>query len=349
MTLRLSDAIRSLKGTQFDQNEPPASPSFEISALNAASKQSMTAIAHSTQAILKLADIVVGDRLRQYLDAEKTASLAHSIRQYGFRGVLWVRPVKGSYHLIAGGRRYAACQLAGVIEVPVEIWEVTDAEAIQLELLENFQREDLNPIEEAEGVMRMLEVTLELERSEVIALLNRKARQERNSSADNVVRAEKNAQNHGIKPDQFVEADQHYQQVEDVFNLIGKYTPESFRTHRLPLLNLPQPVIAAISTGQLEYTKARLIARIKDEDIRSNVLAEVIQSGLSHAEVDGIVRQVLTKPDSSQARSEQQQFQSRATALVRRLKSAKLESKARKKAERLMTQLEELLSSSEQN
>jgi ParB family transcriptional regulator, chromosome partitioning protein len=233
------------------------------------------------------------------------------------------------------------------LEVPVEIWEVTDAEALQLELLENFQREDLNPIEEAEGVMRMLEISLDLERSEVISLLNRKARQRRSSSADNVVRTKKRSQksNDTASTGSYIgKEEEQYQQIEEIFNLIGKYTPESFRTHRLPLLNLPQSIIESVKTGELEYTKARLIARIKDKDAQKDVLTEAIKSELSHVEVNRLVEQTLAKSRANKPlKNEQQQFQFRATALMRQLKAVKLEEQTRRKVEKLMAQIEKLL------
>ena len=192
MPIKLSDALQGMKARIADLES--VNPSFDISPVvspvasevetqrstqGAATTEPNSSSASST-AILQLSEIVVAsDRIRQYFDSDKTASLVQSIQRYGFRGVLWVRLTQERYHLVAGGRRYAACQQAGVREVPVEIWNINDAEAIQLELLENFQREDLNPIEETEGILRMLEVTLALPRSEITALLNRRARHQR--------------------------------------------------------------------------------------------------------------------------------------------------------------------------
>jgi ParB family chromosome partitioning protein len=180
MAIKLSDALQHLESMNLDilglDNATPVSlhpnPSFDI--LPVASKNNLPVV------ILPLKDIVVKpDRVRQYFDSEKTASLVSSIQHYGFRGTLWVRQVSGQYHLVAGGRRYAACRQVGIKEVPVEVLDISDAEALQLELLENFQREDLNPIEETEGILRMLEVTLEMSRADVVALFNWKAHQQR--------------------------------------------------------------------------------------------------------------------------------------------------------------------------
>ena len=364
---KLSNSLDLLQQMSADWDKPDdgdgSSPSFEISSANSQSSSQLTKSVNAAQStlILPLSEIIVANRIRQYLDTEKTESLARSIRQHGFRGVLWVRQVEECYHLIAGGRRYAACQMAGIESVPVEVWNISDAEAIQLELLENFQREDLNPIEEAEGVLRMLEVTLELERTEVVALLNRMARQGqgRGSSskepadepANNVVRNSKSgledatngSANNVVR--NVAGSDEHelYQQVEEVFRVIGRYSPGSFRAHRLPLLNLPNSLIEAVSSGRLEYTKAQAIGRIKDETARDEALTQVIEEGLSYSQVGELVKQVIAETADSKPPTEEQVFRFRTDTVLKRMRSAKLESKARKKIEKLLSQIEELL------
>ena len=293
----------------------------------------------SSTAILKLSEIRVGAaRIRQYIDSEKTASLVQSSQHYGFRGVLWVRLTQGEYHLVAGGRRYVACQQAGIQEVPVEIWEINDAEAIQLELLENFQREDLNPIEETEGILRMLEVTLNLHRSEIIALLHRKSRQQRVAHADTGVRASA-----AFDMGELDEPSSDWQTIEDLFKVIGRFSPESFRTHRLPLLNLPQPLIAVIQTGQLEYSKARLIARVKDAVARTELLNQAIAANWSRQQINQHIRQLTATPSSNQPQAEQTEFQTRVRTVLKQLESKPLSGRTLKKAGKLLAELEMLL------
>ncbi len=97
---------------------------------------------------------------RRHIDAEKLAELAASIKAQGLIEPLVVRRVVGvndSYTLIAGERRWRACQIAGLDEVPVVVKEVSDLQAFELALLENIQREDLNPIELAEAYHRLIE------------------------------------------------------------------------------------------------------------------------------------------------------------------------------------------------
>lgn len=94
---------------------------------------------------------------RRRFDEAKIEELASSIRNQGIIQPLVVRPKGDGYELIAGERRWRAAMKAGLLEVPAVIREASDQEALQLALVENLQREDLNPIEEASGYRRLQE------------------------------------------------------------------------------------------------------------------------------------------------------------------------------------------------
>ena len=95
---------------------------------------------------------------RTRMDQQALAELAASIRSQGLMQPLLVRPVdRDRYELIAGERRWRAAQMAGLEEVPVLVREVPDEAALALSLIENIQREDLNPMEEAAGVQRLVD------------------------------------------------------------------------------------------------------------------------------------------------------------------------------------------------
>lgn len=97
---------------------------------------------------------------RTRMDEGALAELAESIRSQGIMQPILVRPLDKSntrYEIIAGERRFRAAQLAGLTEVPVLVREVADEHAAAMALIENIQREDLNPLEEAHGVKRLLE------------------------------------------------------------------------------------------------------------------------------------------------------------------------------------------------
>ena len=95
---------------------------------------------------------------RKIFDEEKLAELAESIREHGIIQPLTVRKLSsGYYQIIAGERRWRAARLAGLSEVPVSIIEADDRKAMELAMIENLQREDLNPMEEAEGYRSLIE------------------------------------------------------------------------------------------------------------------------------------------------------------------------------------------------
>lgn len=95
---------------------------------------------------------------RQIFDNDALSELADSIREHGVLQPLIVRPMlDGSYQLVAGERRWRASRLAGLTEVPVIVRALTDSEVAVIALIENLQREDLNPIEEAEGISRLIQ------------------------------------------------------------------------------------------------------------------------------------------------------------------------------------------------
>ena len=95
---------------------------------------------------------------RKAFDEDAIAQLSASIAEHGILQPIAVRPAPtGGYRIIAGERRWRAARQAGLTEVPVVIREVTDEQAMELALIENLQREDLDPIEEAAGYQQLME------------------------------------------------------------------------------------------------------------------------------------------------------------------------------------------------
>eukprot|EP01036_Dinobryon_divergens_P011644 gene11644-15682_t len=98
---------------------------------------------------------------RTRMDEGALNELADSIRGQGLLQAILVRPISGGkqgigYEIIAGERRFRAAQLAGLTEVPVLVKDVDDQAAAAMALIENMQREDLNPLEEAQGIQRLV-------------------------------------------------------------------------------------------------------------------------------------------------------------------------------------------------
>ena len=128
---------------------------------------SIEEIASTSAVKLKIMDIEPNrDQPRKIFDEDALAELADSIAKHGVIQPLLVRPMPdGSYQLVAGERRWRASQMAGLTEVPVVIKELSDDEAMALALIENLQREDLNAIEEAQGIKALMD-TLSLTQDE---------------------------------------------------------------------------------------------------------------------------------------------------------------------------------------
>ena len=98
------------------------------------------------------------DQPRKQFDDEALADLSASIAQHGVLQPLLVRPMPdGTYQLVAGERRWRASRMAGLTEVPVVIRDMNEQEAAELALIENLQREDLNPMEEAIGYRTLMD------------------------------------------------------------------------------------------------------------------------------------------------------------------------------------------------
>ena len=97
------------------------------------------------------------DQPRKTFDDETLAELASSIAEHGLIQPIAVRPkVSGGYLIVAGERRWRACRLAGLTEAPVVVKDVTDEQAMEIALVENLQREDLDPVEEAMGIRELM-------------------------------------------------------------------------------------------------------------------------------------------------------------------------------------------------
>jgi ParB family chromosome partitioning protein len=263
---------------------------------------------------------------RRYFDPQAMQSLVESIKQHGILSPLLVRP-KGQdlYELVAGERRYRAAVSAGLDEVPVVIRELTDEDALQLALLENLQREDLNPLEETEGILQLLALKLNQTSEAAIALLNAAAHPERNS-VDNVI--------HSLE----------WQTVIDVFTSVGKFTPESFRTNRLPLLNLPDDIKEALRFGRLSYTKARAIARLKEQPERLELLEAAIALDLSLNQIKDRIKS-LQDAKTSLDEGQHPSLKSRVDKAYAKIKKSKIwdDPKKKRQLEKLLAQLEALL------
>lgn len=110
------------------------------------------------ETVVKIAKVEPNkDQPRKNFDEDALQELADSIKQFGLLQPILVQDRKTYYEIIAGERRWRAAKLAGLKEIPVIIRNYTDREIVEISLIENIQREDLNPIEEARAFKRLLD------------------------------------------------------------------------------------------------------------------------------------------------------------------------------------------------
>jgi ParB family transcriptional regulator, chromosome partitioning protein len=320
---------------------------------------------------LALADIYPAtNQPRRYFEPTALAALVDSIKEYGVLQPLIVRErphpkVKARYEIVAGERRWQAAQLAGLQDVPVIVRSLTDEAALAIALTENLQRSDLNPIEETEGYLALLDLHLREEPEfvafqrtndsdpygAVIRLLfamnnNRKTLliQDFDSLTNSLNTTSNN--NVVIKLSPI---------VEQIFQSVGTSTWLSFLQHRLPLRKLPNDVLEALREGKLEYTKARLLGRITEENLganakevvarRATLLARVISENISVKLLKELVdEEIANFQQDKQAEPSKiiswQKFNQQTTKHLRRLEKIKLSSDAEQK---VIAKLEELL------
>lgn len=110
------------------------------------------------ETVVKIAKVEPNrDQPRKNFDEDSLQELADSIKQFGLLQPILVQDKKNYYEIIAGERRWRAAKIAGLKEIPVIIRNYTEREIVEISLIENIQREDLNPIEEAHAFKRLLE------------------------------------------------------------------------------------------------------------------------------------------------------------------------------------------------
>ena len=258
---------------------------------------------------------------RRYFDPDKLEQLVLSIKEHGILEPLLVRPRSGGeYELVAGERRYRAAQKLGLAEVPVVIRKLTDEEALALSLIENLHREDLNPVEETEGILQLLSLKLNVAVEETISLLYRMQNEAKGKVTQNVL------------------GSQSGEEVKSLFDSLGLMSWESFASSRLPLLKLPTEVLDALRRGEIEYTKATAIARVKDVSARRALLLAAIEEKLSLTQIAERIK--ATRPSGSQ-----DSLKERIKQASSRLQKAKLWDSPEKQQvlEKLLEQMEALL------
>jgi ParB family chromosome partitioning protein len=349
----------------------------------------------ATETTIKLEDIVLPPHQpRRYFDPQALKELVESVKQHGILQPLLVRPVSGGkYELVAGERRYRAGQKALLEVVPVVVRELSDDQAFQLALIENLQREDLNPVEETEGILHLLAIRLRCDVEAVKSLLYRmknahsqeekqpqeslnesrrnvSPNSEETESGDNISGNldEQTQSRRNVSPnleetelggniyddlDLVPESRRNVspkvdleqaKTVQQVFESLGLMNWLSFTTKRLPLLNLPEDILMALREGKLEYTKAQALARVKDEEVRKQLLSRAMANDWSLSKIKEQI--IANTPDEPSTTSKTpNQIPERLKDITQRIKKRQLWKSPRKQKqiENLINKLEALL------
>ena len=276
--------------------------------------------------LVALKEIILPEsQSRRFFEPQAMADLTKSVQKKGILSPLLVRPLANNqYELVAGERRLRAAKAVGLEQVPVVIKELSELEAKELGLVENLQRQDLNPLDETEGILALLAVQENLTVEEVSSRLYRLY----NEQKGNVENSNPNVWVRNFEAS-----------VTDLFNSLGRLNWESFVKTRLPLLKLPLDILEPLRQGKIEYTKAKAIASLKEESARKELMAEAIAKSLSLREIKERIKAVKPQPQKEEIFNRLDNVSKQAK------KSKKLileNSRKRKKLESLLAQMEKL-------
>ena len=281
-----------------------------------------------SNATMPLISVVLpAEELRYYIDEEEVEKIVSSARKNGIIEPLLVRPISGSdkYEVVAGAKRYRAAQRLDLVEIPVVIRQLSDEDALEVALIENFARSGLTDLEETDGVLKLLSKKLEISVEAIPSLLHRIQNQQRERLVTNNVIGE-----------------DVIQIVQSVLTSLGNIKLDSFISNRLPLLNLPDEVLSALRKGKLESSKAKAIAKVPDEGHRKELLNTAIVNDLSLNEIKEQIKAFL-----QQTEKKPPTLRKRVDEVYHRFKKAKIwdDTKKQKQIEKLLAQMEALIES----
>lgn len=280
----------------------------------------------STDGSILVSDIYLPKQQpRRYFDPAKMQELKESISHHGILEPIIVRSLDNGYELVAGERRLRAAKELGLEKVPAVIHQLTEDQAYEIALIENLQREDLNPIEETEAILQILSLRLAMPEQSVISNLY-KMRVTQEENRDEILT--------DIST-----------KVLSIFESLQTVKWESFVVNRLPLLNLPTELLEALRQGQIEYTKATAIATVKDANLRQSLLNETINESLSLAQIKEKIRDIKDGQTSEKPVT----LKSRFTNSIQKLKKSPVwdDKKKQKSLEKLIAQIEALIGQEE--
>jgi len=260
---------------------------------------------------------------RKFYDPEGIEKLAETYRVHGILEPLIVRRNgngEHAYQVVAGARRLLAAQKAALSEVPVKLLDLTDAQAMDIAHLENAAREDLNPLEDTDYMLRRAEMRLEMGRDACVRIIRAVARNQ-----ESIL---------GLKL-----TDEHRAIVNELFADTG-VSLKNFVTNRLILLSLPEPIKDAILNKQLPYSFAHILKPVKDEEFLNALIARIASREITRKEVKVEVERHLGKIRHPTSRSRY----ATAIQLLQDAEEASLPAEQDQRITELLNELQQLLS-----
>ncbi|MCB9420926.1 MAG: ParB/RepB/Spo0J family partition protein [Ardenticatenaceae bacterium] len=251
---------------------------------------------------LPLAQIVPNPHQpRTVMDEEKLAELAASIKEHGLIQPLIVTQTGDGYTLIAGERRWRASQLAGLAEVPVVVKEATPQAMLELALIENIQRADLNPLEEAYAYQQLTD-EFGLTHEQVAQRVGKGRSTITNlirllELPENIQQAVTDGRISGAHARALLPLTTPEAQI-DAMKKVIKLTLSVRQTEalvklELQPLNISKDVQQAVLYGQIRYTYAKVLATLPTLAMQTQVLKQIIAQGYSLVEVEMLVKKLL--------------------------------------------------------
>jgi ParB family transcriptional regulator, chromosome partitioning protein len=271
---------------------------------------------------IALDDILIGPaQPRVHFDPVALNELTESIRQHGVLQPILVRERGQKYELIAGERRFRAAKDAGLAAIPALIKDFSDDEAVEIALLENLNREDLNPLEETDGILKLLGSKLKVNREQVVERLRTAYYLQRGRTVTTHVDTAE------------------IEVIKQTFLTLGRLNITSFYNHRLPLLDLPEDLLERVRSGELEYPKATALGRVKDQAKRGDLTRHVIENNLS---LEQTLKEIqgLKQTGPSPIQNDILQVTKKLLSPTR---FKKLDATKRRKVEKLLGELQDLM------
>jgi ParB family transcriptional regulator, chromosome partitioning protein len=283
---------------------------------------------------------------RRHFDPTDLHGLGLDMLENGQIHAIMVRPIGERFEVVVGERRLRAARMVQMPNLRANIRKLTDREARRIGLSENLQRENLNDFEETIGWLDLLalefetlpefEVFLQAEsnpRLAVSRVLYRFANESKGLLKIN--------HNVMVKNKRLVSGTELETIITAAFkNWVGM-TWKSFVSNRLPILNLPNDLQEVMYRGELDYTKARELARVTDAKMRAELLERVLQLNLALTQIKELVAKA-TQQSAPEVDQFQANFNKRIKSLTR--KTVTLTKVKQQRLEQLLAEIEDILS-----